>query len=148
MSAPVRQAYAALARIDRGLWLPRWLARSSDVIFRVALSLIFVIGGVGHFVELDYMLARIDKSPWAELVKRIGDPAILLQLSGAAFIVFGLLLAIGQFKRISALVLFVTLVPVTLAIHIAPGHMGPLLKNVAILGALLYVYCREPGPDA
>ena len=148
MNKPVRQAYAALARIDRSLWLPRWLARGSDAIFRVALSLIFVVGGVGHFVELDYMLARIDESPWAELVKRIGDPAILLQLSGAAFIMFGLLLAIGQFKRISALVLFVTLVPVTLAIHIAPGHMGPLLKNVAILGALLYVYCREPGPDA
>ena len=147
MSAPVQQAFAALVRIDRGLWLPGWLARGYEVIFRVALSLIFIVGGAGHFFQLDYMLARIDESPWAALVKRIADPALLLELSGAAFVVFGLLLALGHLQRISALVLFVTLVPVTLSIHLAPGHVGPLLKNVAILGALLYVYCREARPS-
>lgn len=146
MNALVKQAYAALVRIDSGLWLPRWFADRSDAIFRVSLSLIFVVGGLGHFFQLEYMLARIDESPWAELVKRIGDPAVLLQLSGAAFVVFGLLLALGQLKRLSALVLFVTLVPITLSIHLAPGHLGPLLKNVAILGALLYVYSRDPRP--
>ena len=66
----------------------------------------------------------------------------LLWLSGAAFVVFGLLLMFGRLRRLSALILFVTLVPVTLAIHIAPGHVGPLFKNVAILGALMLVYGR------
>ena len=29
--------------------------------------------------------------------------------------------------------------------HIAPGHMGPLFKNIAIIGASLYFYANGPG---
>ncbi len=43
------------------------------------------------------------------------------------------------------LALFVTLVPITLAIHVAPGHMGPFFKNIAILGALIHFFFKGPG---
>jgi len=34
---------------------------------------------------------------------------------------------------------------ISCAIHIAPGHAGPLLKNVAILGGLVHFFVRGPG---
>ncbi|MFN7030271.1 MAG: DoxX family membrane protein [Sphingopyxis sp.] len=129
--------------LDRGLWSPGWLAHRAEAIFRVALSLIFIVGGIGHFVQLDEMRQRIDESPWRDQVMAIGDPAILLWLSGGVFILFGLLLALGLLQRLSALLLFVTLVPITLSVHVAPGHVGSLLKNVASLGALLFIYAQR-----
>lgn len=138
----MRATWTWLAALDRKLWHPRWLARRAEAIFRVAVSLIFIVGGLGHFVELDQMVQRIEESPWRDQVMVIGDPAMLLWLSGGVFILFGLLLALRLLQRLSALLLFVTLVPITLSIHIAPGHVGPLLKNVAILGALLLLYAQ------
>ena len=35
----------------------------SDLIFRVGLSLIFIIGGAGHLVREQMMLQRIEASP-------------------------------------------------------------------------------------
>ena len=131
-----------LRRIDRGLWLPEALEHSANAIFRCSLSLIFIVGGLGHFFQLEEMLERMGESPWRDEVALFGDPAVLLWLSGGVFVLFGLLLMFGLLQRLAALVLFVTLVPITLSIHLAPGHIGPLLKNVAILGALLLVYAR------
>ncbi len=139
----MRATWAWLRDLDRGLWSPRWLSHRAEAIFRIALSLIFIVGGLGHFVQLDEMLERIDESPWRDQVVAIGDPAMLLWLSGGVFILFGLLLALGLLQRLSALLLFVTLVPITVSVHIAPGHVGPLLKNVAILGALLFIYAQR-----
>lgn len=116
-----------------------------DPIFRVATSLIFIVGGIGHFAAHDHMLERMNDSPWREVVYEFGDPSMLLWLSGAVFVVFGITLALGYLTRISALLIFVTLVPITIAVHVAPGHAGPLLKNIAIMGALLYFYGNGPG---
>lgn len=117
----------------------------SHLIFRVAISLIFVIGGLGHFFRANEMLERINESPWSGIVRTIGDPMLLLWLSGAVFIVFGLCLALGVLTRLSAVLLFITLVPITISIHVAPGHVGPLLKNVAILGGLLHLWTSGSG---
>lgn len=114
----------------------------SDPIFRIGTSLIFIIGGLGHFMQADEMLARIGESPWADLARSIGDPLLLLHLSGAVFIAAGIALAIGYSTRLAALALFVTLVPITFVIHVAPGHTGPLFKNIAILAALAFLFVR------
>lgn len=121
-----------------------------DPIFRILMSLIFIVGGIGHFRQHDMMLARIKESPWRDVVGQIGDPSVLLRLSGLAFVVAGATLAVGWMTRASALVLFVTLVPVTVAIHVVPdpSHVGPLFKNVAILGALLLIWARGAGAYA
>lgn len=121
-----------------------------DPLFRVLTSLIFIIGGLGHFGQHEAMLARMEDSPWHPVVRMIGDPSISLWLSGIAFVVAGLTLALGWMTRASALVLFVTLVPVTIAIHVVPdtSHVGPLFKNIAILGALLYFWAHGPGAYA
>ncbi len=116
-----------------------------DAIFRIALSLIFVIGGLGHFGRQEWMLQRLTQSPWFEWVGSLGNPIFFLEMSGLVMIVAGISLVAGFCTRLSALALFVTLVPITFVIHIAPDHTGPLFKNIAILGALLHfiVYGSE-----
>ncbi|MEH6759045.1 MAG: DoxX family protein [Parasphingorhabdus sp.] len=137
--------------MNRLTQLNTWLAPAEirktwfDPIFRITTSLIFVIGGFGHFGAHPHMLARMEDSPWRDAVNMIGDPSLLLWTSGAVFIVFGTALAFGYLTRISALLILLTLIPITLAIHIAPGHTGPLFKNIAIMGALLYFYANGPG---
>jgi len=136
--------------------IERWLepgAKSKaliDPLFRVLTSLIFIIGGLGHFGQHQMMLDRMKDSPWADTVNIIGDPSVLLWLSGVAFVVAGTTLALGWMTRASALILFVTLVPVTVATHLVPdpSHVGPLFKNIAILGALLLIWARGPGAFA
>ncbi len=136
--------------------IERWLEPSAptkaliDPLFRILTSLIFIIGGLGHFGQHDVMLERMEESPWAGTVNMIGDPSLMLWLSGIAFVVAGTTLALGGMTRLSALVLFITLVPVTIAIHVVPdtSHVGPLFKNIAILGALLLIFARGPGAYA
>lgn len=133
--------------------IERWLEPGEkakalvDPIFRVLTSLIFIIGGLGHFRQHEMMLARMEESPWRGVVGAIGEPSVLLWLSGVAFVVAGATLAVGFLTRASALVLFATLVPVTIAVHVVPDpeHVGPLFKNVAILGALLLIWARGSG---
>ncbi len=117
----------------------------SIAVFRVATSLIFVIGGLGHFGQDEVMMARIVESPWYGEVQAIGDPYFYLYLSGAVMIVAGLGLMVGFLTKLSALALFVALVPITFVIHIAPDHVGPLFKNIAILGALGYFFVSGGG---
>ena len=134
-----------LALIDAWLAPGEQLRTWFDPVFRVATSLIFIIGGIGHFAGHDHMLQRMEESPWRGVVGMIGDPSWLLWLSGVVFVIFGITLALGLLTRLSALLILVTLIPVTIAVHVAPGHAGPLFKNIAIMGALLYFYANGPG---
>ncbi|MCX2975517.1 DoxX family protein [Halieaceae bacterium IMCC8485] len=117
----------------------------SDPIFRVSLSLIFIIGGLGHFGRHEMMLQRVETSPWFDLVSSLGQPSFFLYLSGIVFCIAGVGLMLGLFTRLSALALFLTLIPITFVIHIAPDHTGPLFKNVAILGGLVHFMVRGGG---
>lgn len=134
-----------LAQIDSWLAPGENLRSWFDPVFRIATSLIFIVGGIGHFAAHDDMLQRMEESPWRDMVGMIGDPSWLLWLSGVVFVVFGITLALGFLTRVSALAILVTLIPITIAVHVAPGHAGPLLKNIAIMGALLYFYANGPG---
>jgi putative oxidoreductase len=117
----------------------------SNLVFRISLSLIFIVGGLGHFGRHDWMLERLEASPWLALVTAIGSPSVLLWLSGAVMVFAGFGLLTGLLTRLSALALFVTLVPITFVVHVAPDHVGPLLKNVAILGGLFHYFIHGGG---
>ena len=119
----------------------RW-RNATELAFRIGLSLIFIVGGLGHFFRSGDMLARIAESPWAPVVALFGNPLIHLWWTGAVFVIAGLALAAGYSTRLAAAALFLALLPVTVTIHIVPdaAHVGPLFKNVAILGALLHFF--------
>lgn len=133
-----------VARVCNGMY-SQTAADTSDVIFRGLFSLIFIVGGLGHFFRSEEMLSRIKDSPWHDIVLLFGDPLIHLWLSGIALVIGGIALALGWYTRLAAFMLLVTLIPITIAIHVAPGHVGPFLKNVAIAGGLIHFMFRGPG---
>ena len=94
------------------------------------------------------MLERIAESPWVNTINMIGNPSVLLWLSGAIFVPAGVALAMGFMTRLSSVALFITLVPITITMHLAPGHAGPLFKNIAILGALVHFFFNGSGAFA
>ena len=57
---------------------------ASDLAFRGLFSLIFLVAGLGHFVQKEAMLARLEAAPLGHLAHWFGPPELLMALRGAA----------------------------------------------------------------
>lgn len=113
---------------------------------RVLLALIFILSGyskIGNFADTAaYMVSKGLPMPEVLLV-----PTILIELGG------GLMLALGIKARWAALALLLWLIPVTLVFHNfwavpadqVQNQMNHFLKNIAIMGSMLYVLGAGPG---
>ncbi|MEZ4970388.1 MAG: DoxX family protein [Flavobacteriaceae bacterium] len=111
----------------------------SVVILRIMLSLIFIVAGTGHFFKLEQTGKRIEAANLGFIANILGTPEMAVVLSGIVMLVSGISLLIGFKTKISAIILMTVLIPITLTIQVGQSAtLGPLFKNIAILGGLIF----------
>lgn len=117
----------------------------SVLIFRMSLSGIFITAGISHLMHPEEVANRINTAAFGQFAGSIGDPYFLGLITGYFLLIFGLLLFSGVFTRWSALILFMLLIPITITIQLGNGVLhGPLWKNVALFGGLLFFIVNNP----
>jgi len=106
---------------------------------RVLLSLIFLVAGAGHIMTTDKIVARMSKLPLAPYLELLAPLTFHAVFSGMVLILGGLGLFLGFKTRMSSVLLILVLIPITLTVQLQGGDsIGPLFKNVGLLGGLLY----------
>jgi putative oxidoreductase len=121
--------------------------RYFPVVGRCLLALIFVISGWGK-------ITGFPDSAGYMASKGIPFPQVLLVGAIAVEFIGGLMLMIGYKARWVALVIFLFVIPTTLIFHnfwAVPPEQAQMqtiqfLKNLAIMGGLLYVIAFGSGP--
>lgn len=117
----------------------------SIFIFRIALSIIFIFAGVAHLVHPEKVASRINQAAFNGFAIFFGDAYLLGLLSGYALLLFGLAFMLGIYTKYSAIVLVFILIPITITIQFGNGLLhGPLWKNVALFGGLLFFIINNP----
>ncbi len=119
----------------------------APLIGRILLALIFVLSGfgkIGGFAQTaGYMASK--GLPMANVLLII---TIVIELGG------GLMLIFGYKARLAAFVFFLWLIPVTWVFHAfwsapaaeAQTQMIMFMKNIAIMGGMLYIMAFGSGP--
>lgn len=111
----------------------------SVVILRVLLSLIFIVASLSHLFKIEETVQRIEQAKFGALGQLLGTPTVAVIGSGMVMLIAGVSLLIGFKTRYSAILFIAVLVPITIAIQIGQiESLGPLFKNIAILGGLLF----------
>ncbi|MBZ9627742.1 DoxX family membrane protein [Psychroflexus sp. CAK1W] len=111
----------------------------SVVLLRSMLSLIFIVASISHFINTEKTIDRIKNARMGFLGELLGTPKTAVILSGVVMLIAGIALLIGFKTRLAALVLIAVLIPITLTVQVGQVEsMGPLFKNIALLGGLLF----------
>ena len=117
----------------------------SVLVFRILLSGIFITAGITHLIQSDQIASRIPPAASHFIESFLGDPHLMGTLSGYALLIGGIAFLMGVFTRWSAVVLFMVLIPITITVQMGNGLFhGPLWKNVALFGGLLFFIINNP----
>lgn len=124
-----------------------YLNKLTVAIFRTMLSLIFIVAGINHLIHGEGVLRKLENAAFHEIAWQMGDPRLLIFLSGIALLTGGISFAVGFKTRLAAMGLLITLIPITLIVQVGSlATLGPLFKNVAIAGGLLFFIVHgDPG---
>jgi len=115
------------------------VSRNSVAVLRVMVSLIFIVASLNHLINTDKAVARIENAKFGALGHLLGPPEIAVMASGVVMLLAGIALAVGFRTKWAAILLIVMLIPITLTIQVGQmATVGPLFKNIAILGGLLF----------
>ena len=111
----------------------------SVVILRIMLSLIFIIASTSHFFNTEKTVSRIKNAAMGFIGDILGTPETAVILSGIVMLTAGISLLLGFKTQIAAIVLIAVLIPITLTVQVGQmTTLGPLFKNVALLGGLIF----------
>lgn len=115
------------------------VSRRSIVVLRLMLSGIFIVAGTNHLLAPHGVAKRLMASSMYGFFPSFIDPQYLVIASGLGLVTGGLLLMANRFTRYAAILLLVLLIPITISVQLQGLEtMGPLFKNVAIAGGLLF----------
>lgn len=111
---------------------------------RVLLSGIFLVAGVNHIAFPGHVAARLTASPVYDKFLFFISADALVVVTGIGLFAGGALLLLNRFtKQVSALLLAL-LVPITISVQLQGwSTAGPLFKNIAIAGALLFFIMND-----
>lgn len=122
------------------------LQATSLVIFRVMLSVIFLIAGVNHLMKPEGVATRLENAPMGFLATSIAPAEFLVIAAGVVLLLGGAALAFGVKTRWAALVLMLMLIPITLTVQVGDmSALGPLGKNIGLGGGLIYFLTHGKG---
>lgn len=114
------------------------IQKISYLLLRLMGSLIFIMAGINHLFQTAGPTARLEKAPLGYLATWIAPTETLIILAGVGLLIGGLALLAGFKTRLAAAGLLAILIPITLTIQVAAEGSGPLFKNIAIMGILLF----------
>lgn len=115
------------------------VSRNSITVLRIMLSGIFLVAGINHVAVPQGVAKRLTASFMYEFFPAFIDPKVLVIAVGIGLLTGGLLLLTNRYTRYAAMLLLALLVPITVSVQLQGLEtMGPLFKNVAIAGALLF----------
>lgn len=112
--------------------------RSINVL-RVMLSGIFLVAGANHLAFPGHVAKRLMASPVYENMLFFMNAEVLVMATGIGLLAGGFSLLLNKFTRPAAILLLLLLIPITISVQLQGwSTAGPLFKNVAIAGALLF----------
>lgn len=120
------------------------VSRRSIQLLRVMLSGIFLVASFNHLMNVEQTVNRIDQASFKGFAYFVGNPELLVILSGIVMLVAGIAFLTGFKTRWASLILLAVLIPITLTVQVGQiNTLGPLFKNVAIMGGLLFFIIND-----
>lgn len=111
----------------------------SLLIFRIFLSLIFLVAGARHVIQPQAVTERLMSIDLGQILGSYIPPEPLVITSGLGMVTAAAALILGYRTQQSALVLILILIPITITMQTQGMHtLGPLFKNIGLLGGLIY----------
>ncbi len=123
-----------------------WPQPGATALFRGMLSLIFLVAGTGHLLNTGHIVERLLGAKYGFLATAVAPARPLVLLAGAALLIGGAGLLLGYRTRWAAILLILVVIPIKITIQIGRSTLGPLFKNVAIMGGLLFFATHGAGP--
>ncbi|WP_194974614.1 DoxX family protein [Aquiflexum lacus] len=113
-------------------------------VLRIMLSGIFLVAGVNHLMNVAQTANRITQANNNGMALLFGNPELMVILSGITMLLAGIAFIIGFKTRWAAVILLAVLIPITLTIQVGQANtLGPLFKNIAIMGGLLFFILND-----
>ncbi len=120
------------------------ISRRSIQLLRTLVSGIFLVAGTNHLLNIEKTAQRIEQASFKGIAYFFGEPELLIVLSGIVMVTAGFLFLIGYRTKWAAIILMMVLIPITLTVQVGQiTTLGPLFKNVAILGGLLFFILND-----
>ena len=120
------------------------VTHTSIKVLRIMLSGIFLVAGANHLFNVEGTVKKMDQASLKGMAYAIGNPEYMVILSGIVMLIAGISLSIGFKTRYAAAILALVLIPITITVQVGQmNSLGPLFKNIAIMGALLFFILND-----